>query len=130
MAKKAQKLDERELRIQRIIEKANDPKYQGHVFKEETMVTIPGTMFAQMVQTLHLNQEAWQSVRDSLGRVFGKLDESMDKQQAFNEILQLDISEKYYEFVDNGLTTKIEENVTTSNTGADSQDSQETGSAQ
>lgn len=85
-------------------QKIADPKYSNQLYSADTLVSLPGTLFAESMQQNYANNGLLVSIKKSLEKQLEVIQQAIDRQTASNDMHSLNLVEQHVNFVDQGLT--------------------------
>jgi hypothetical protein len=99
----APKASKAEAKIKELQQKIQDPKYAHQKYESDSMVTIPGTLFADFLNTNTENTNFLIQLRRTLGAVTQALDIAIAREDA----MTLNLMQQHIVNVDSGLTKEL-----------------------
>jgi hypothetical protein len=115
MQNKKKELTAEELRWEEVNRKIQDEKYANQAYSKDTYVTIPGVLFAEILQMNYQHQKVLDQIANILRPIssqVGQMANDIDNITASGDLFTLRLSEYHMEFVDKGMTNKIEKDGT------------------
>lgn len=103
---KKKDLTAEELRWSQVEKNIQSEKYANQVYGKDSQVTIPGILFAEIMQRNYQQQK----VLDDISKILKNISGDIDTITAAGDMFSLKLAEQHMEFVDKGLTRKLEEN--------------------
>jgi hypothetical protein len=89
--------------MEALIAKANDPKYSNQKYDKDSMVSIPGTLFADVVNYSSTQHQILVQLKRNLEAAVKAIDISLANQ----DILTLSLMKQHINNVENGSTTPV-----------------------
>lgn len=88
-----------------LVAKAQDTKYSNQKYDKDSMVTIPGTLFADFVNTLSSTHQILMQLQRNLAAAGKAIEVSLASQ----DVMQLSLMKQHIQNVEDGITTAVSE---------------------